>query len=142
MKLLNDKEHALLSAQAAAFVAVQTALVEASEGINPEEITAEVVIEALQANANEAALTDAQAQVTATQELLTASELALKTATARVSELETELSELEKLPATPSATITPSGDGGKETMTIAQFANKNAGDTEAILAQAKKEGLI
>lgn len=142
MKLLNDKEHALLSAQAAAFVAVQTALVEASEGITPEEITAETVIEALQGNSLQGAITEVQSQLTATQELLTASELALATATARNSELETELGELEETPATPSATITPSGDGGKETMTIAQFANKNAGDTEAILAQAKKEGLI
>lgn len=142
MKILNDKEHALLLSQSNAFVAVQTALAESSEGITPEEITAESIIEALQGNANEVALTEAQAQLTTTQDLLTASELALKTANARVSELETELAGLEEIPATPSATIAPASDGGKETMTIAQFANKNVGDTEAILAQAIKEGLI
>lgn len=142
MKLLNDKEHALLLSQSNAFVAIQTALVESSEGITPEEITADTVIEALQGNSLQGAITELQTQVDATQELLTASELALSTATARVSELETELAALEEIPATPSATITPSGDGGKETMTIAQFADKNVGDTEAILAQAIKEGLI
>lgn len=142
MKLVKKDKLAILSSHADAFIAIRTAVVDSADGVNPEEITADTIIEALQENANEAAITQAQAQVTATQELLTASESALETANARIAELETELAGLEDFPAAASATITPKGDGGKETLTIAQFADKNKGDTEAILAQAKKEGLI
>ena len=141
MKLLNDNVFAQLTAQANAFVAVQTALVESSEGITPEEITAETVIEALQGNSLHGAIAEMQTQVTATQELLTASESALEIATDRVAELEAELSELEGIPAKKPAGITPKSDGG-DTGTIAEFADKNKGDTETILAQEIKERLI
>ena len=141
MKLLTDDKFALLTGQANAFIAIQTALVEASEDMTAEDITSEAVIEALQGSVLQGALTETETQLTQTQELLAAQELALKTANDRIAELEAELDVLEITPAKKPATITPKSDGG-DPDTIAEFADKNQGDTFAILERAKKEGLI
>lgn len=142
MKILNDEKYALLSAQAAAFEAIKTAMIESSEGLDPEEITAESIVEALQGDALQGALTEVQSKLDETNKLLTASETALEAANARITELEAELAELDVTPATTTATIAPQGEAGGQAETIAEFANKNRGDTEAILAKAQKEGLI
>lgn len=142
MKILNDEKYALLSAQAAAFETIKTAMIESSEGLDPEEITAESIVEALQGDALQGALTEVQSKLDETNKLLTASETALETANARITELEAELAELDLTPATTTATIAPQGEDGGQAETIAEFANKNRGDTEAILAKAQKEGLI
>lgn len=142
MKILNDDRFAQLSAQAEAFVAIQTAMVEASEGVNPEEITSESIIEALQANTDNSALVETQTKLTETQELLTAEQLALQLANDRITALEAEVAELEKLPGANPATISSKGEPSGEPVSISAFADKNKGDTEAILAQALKEGLI
>ena len=142
MKILNDEKYALLSAQAAAFEAIKTAMIESSEGLDPEEITAESVVEALQGDALQGALTEVQSNLDATNELLTASETALETANARITELEAELAELDVTPATTTATIAPQGEAGGKAETIAEFADRNKGDTQAILKMAMEENLI
>lgn len=142
MKILNDEKYALLSAQAAAFEAIKTAMIESSEGLDPEEITAESVVEALQGDALQGAITEVQSKLDATNELLTASETALKTANARITELEAELAELDVTPATTTATIAPQSEAGGKAETIAEFADRNKGDTQAILKMAMDENLI
>lgn len=141
MKLLTDDKFALLTGQANAFIAIQTALVEASEDMTAEDITSETVIEALQGSVLQGALTETKTQLTKTEKLLAEQELALRTANDRIAELEAEMDELELTPAKKPATITPKSDGG-DPDTIAEFADKNQGDTFAILERAKKEGLI
>lgn len=82
MKILNDKDYGQLHANATAFAAIVTAMVEASEGVDPAEITSESIVAALQANADtsaiETALAEAQTQLTEAQTLLTASKLLCK----------------------------------------------------------------
>lgn len=142
MKILNDEKYALLSAQAAAFEAIKTAMIESSEGLDPEEITAESVVEALQGDALQGALTEVQSKLDATNELLTASEKAFEAANARITELEAELAELDITPATTTTTIAPQGEDGGQAETIAEFADRNKGDTQAILKMAMEENLI
>lgn len=142
MKILNDEKFALLSAQAAAFEAIKTAMIESSEGLDPEEITAESIIEALNENGNDVVLIEAQNNLTEAQTQLTEMSDKFEAANARITELEAELAELDLTPATTTATIAPQGEVGGKAETIAEFANKNRGNTEAILAKALKEGLI
>lgn len=142
MKILNDEKFALLTSQANSFLAIQTAMVEASEGVNPEEITAESIIEALNQNGNDVVLIEAQNNLTEAQAQLAEISAQLDTANTRITALEAELNELEETPAKATATIAPTGDANGETETIAEFATKNRGNTEAILAKALKEGLI
>ena len=119
----------------------QTAMVEASEDITAEDITSEVVIEALQESVLQAALTETQSSLDKANQLLTAEQEALEVANTRIAELEAEMQELEDTPATTPAEINPKSDGG-EPESIAEFANRNRGNTQAILAQALKDGLI
>lgn len=142
MKILNDEKFALLSAQADAFTAIQTAMVEASDGVKPEEITADSIIEALQADTDESELVSAQTQLTETQTLLTSEQSALATANDRITALEAEVKTLGGFPADNPASISSKGEPDGEPMTIAQFADKNKGNTQAILAMALKDGLI
>lgn len=146
MKLLNDDKYALLMGQASAFVAIQTALVEASDDMSAEDITSDMVIEALQNNDHASQMSDdlaaTQAKLDIATEQLTDSQTALEAANARIEELEAEMRELDLTPATPPASLTPKSDAGENTDTLAEFANKNKGNTQAIIAQAQKEGLI
>ena len=142
MKILNDEKFNLLQSQASAFSAVVTAMVEASEDLKPEEITADTIIEALQDNVSETLIANLQTQLIEAKELLTAEQTALQTANDRIAALEAEVEELENLPAAEPATITSSGEPNAEKMSIAEFANKNKGNTEAILEMARKENLI
>lgn len=142
MKLVKKTLLAQLQTRADAFSAIVEAVVQSSEGITAQDVTAETIIEALQDNADTEALSQAQTALDTANQQLTDAQTNLETANDRVAELEAELSELEGLPAKNPAGIAPKSDAGENTDTIADFANKNAGDTEAILAQAKKEGLI
>lgn len=146
MKLVKKTLLAQLQSQADAFNAIVAVVIESSEGTNPEDVTAETIIEALQSNAADTdltavqtALTEANNQLTQAQNQLTAEQTALETANARIQELEDELN---NDPADVTSVIVPKGDGGDNTETIAQFADKNKGNTQAILAMAVKDGLI
>ena len=142
MKLVKKTLLSQLQTRADAFDAIVDSVVKSSEGATPEDITAETIIEALQANTDDAALTEAQNKLTKTQDLLTAKQTALQTANDRITELETEVKTLEKLPGDNPAGISSKGEPDGEAMTLAQFADKNVGDTQAILAMAVKDGLI
>lgn len=142
MKLLTDDKFALLTGQANAFIAIQTALVEASEDMTAEDITSETVIEALQAATGESGDAELQTQLTEAQTQLTTAQTALETANTRITELEAEVAELDGIPATEGAKIVAKGEAGGKPVSLSEFANKNKGDTQAILEQAKKEGLI
>lgn len=142
MKLVKKTLFSQLQTRADAFDAIVNSVVQSSEGATPEDITAETIIEALQANTDDAALTEAQTKLTETQDLLTAKQTALQTATDRITELETEVKTLGGFPADKPASINSKGEPTGESMTLAQFADKNKGNTEAILAMAVEEGLI
>lgn len=142
MKLVKKDRLAIITANAEAFEAIRNTLMESNEGANPEEITAQTIIEAMEHPVLQAALTETETQLTETQALLAAETEALETANARIAELEAEMEELDATPAKEPATITPKGDASGEVETIAEFANKNIGNTQDILAMAQKDGLI
>ena len=73
----------------------------------------------------------------------------LNTATARIAELEEQLStattriaELEEEPAEPTASSTATVEPTAQEETLADFANKHAGDYASIVAEMKSRGII
>jgi hypothetical protein len=125
------------------FDAIVQAILAANEDTKAEDITAADVIEILNAAADANKGTDATAAIQQQLDTETARvavlETELETANNRIAELEADLSGTA---AEPPATIVSKGEAGGKEMTIAQFADKNKGDTQAILEQLKKEGLI
>lgn len=101
------------------------------EGLRAETVTPQMVIDALEAESD------------------TAQNAELQTALSRIQDLETENTSLTEQVANlqgsagePTATITSTGEPKGEKENIGSFADKHAGDTASILAEAKKEGLI
>lgn len=138
MKILTDKQHSDLMAQASAFVQIAEAVAQAGEDITAEDITAETVIQMVQAD-EAAEIIDLQPQLDAANARISELETQLETANSRVSELEADL---DNQPAEQSASIAPKAEASGEKMDIIDFAAKNQNDPFAILEKAEKEGLI
>lgn len=85
--------------------------------------------------------------------LLEAVQVQLDAANVQISDLQMQLqdannnivalqNEIDNIPAEAPASIAAKNEPGAKEQTLADFANKNAGDTAAIIARAKEEGLI
>ncbi len=142
MKLLNDEKFNALTAQADAFCKI-VAHITNNGDIKAEEVTAESIIEALQQESGndtdgselQSKITDLQSKNEDLQKDITAKD-------AKISELQAQLDELEETPAEQSATIVSKGDNNGKVESIVDFADKNAGNTQAILEKAQAEGLL
>lgn len=139
MKFLNDSTYNEMKEKADHFDRIVDTVLENSESIQREDVTADSIIEAMQNENPETENSELQTQLDTATARVAELETELETSNARVAELEQELDET---PAEQPATITAKGESSGEDMNIAKFADKNKGDTEAILAQAQKEGLI
>ena len=140
MKVLTDAKHAELSGQANAFNQIVTALLESADSdIKAEDITAEFIIEAVQANDEGAEVTDLRPDLDAANTRVTELEGQLETANARVAELEAEI---DRLPAEPPASISSSAEKGGEKQDLVDYAKKNQDSPLAVIEHAKKEGFI
>lgn len=138
MKVLTDKQHADLLAKANSFDQIANAIVESGEDITAEDITAETVIQMVQAD-DVAEVMDLQPELDTANARISELETELQTANDRVSELEADL---DNQPAEATATITAESEVSGEKMDIIGFANKNQDDPFAVIAEAKKQGLI
>ncbi len=142
MKFLNDEKFNALTAQADAFGKV-VAHITKSGDIKAEEVTAESIIEALQQESGDevegskllAKITDLQTKNEDLQKDITAKD-------AKIKELQAQLDEMDETPAEESAAIVSKGEQNGKSESVTEFADKNAGNTAAILAKAKEEGLL
>ena len=134
-KILRDSEYNSLKQKADNYDAVVTGIVAANDGLTAEEVTPEVITEAINASGSEDNSTELQTQLDAAVERA-------ETAESRVTGLETENANLRGSAAGESAQVTTKVEPAGENETIAAFADSHAGDTAAIWEQAKKEGLI
>jgi len=135
MKFLKDDEYLALKTKADNYGIVVSAAVSVKSDLEPETATPEQVVEALSsAQENEDNATELQTQLEAANQRA-------ETAESRVTELETENKTLKGIPAETTATVKTDADT-IEKESIAQFADKNVGNTAAILKQAKEYGLI
>jgi uncharacterized protein (DUF885 family) len=156
MKFLNDKDYNALKAKADHFDTIVAHVLANGENINAEDVTAETVIQSMQTDSDsddsklQQSVTESQ---TASSESETNSEESeveetddlqaqLDTANATIAALNEQIASFNAAPATDPGAIAPKSDPDAQEMDIATFADKNKGDTNAILARAKEEGLI
>ena len=125
-KFLKQAEFDALTAKATNYDAIVSALVKNNEGLTLEEVTPALIVNAL--------TSDNEDVINLTSQLQTSNE--------RVIELETENNELRRLPAGTPAPISSDGEPKGEVDDLASFADKNAGDTVAIINRCKAEGII
>lgn len=138
MKVLTDKQHADLLARADSFSQIVAAIVESGEDITAEDITAETVIQMVQAS-DVAEIIDLQPDLDTATARITELETELETAHSRVAELEADL---DNQPAEAPATITAESEVTGEKTDILDFAKKNQDNPFAVIEAAKKQGLI
>lgn len=141
MKVLKDNQFNEMKAKADNFDLIVDSILQNSIDMNAEDVTAQSIIDALQADPvteqpDESALQNQINQSTAENVRL---KTELDMANSRVAELQQQLDET---PAEMPAAITSKGEPGGEGVSMAQFADKNAGDTHAILNKMKEEGII
>jgi hypothetical protein len=132
-KILKDSEYTSLKLKADNYDAIVAEIVKANSNLTSEEITPEVITEAISKENEPNA--DIQAK-------LTDMETQLKTANVRITELETENANLKESAGEQPAGVKTKSEMTGEKESLKEFADKNAGDTQAILAKAKEEGFI
>lgn len=125
-KFLKQAEFDALTAKATNYDAIVSALVNNNESLTPEEVTPALIVNAL--------TSDNEDVINLTSQLETASN--------RVIELEAENKELRRLPGGTPAPIASDGEPKGSEDDLASFADKNAGDTVAILSRCVEEGII
>jgi TolA-binding protein len=150
MKFLNDNDYKSLKEKADSFDSIVNAIVGAGEEVSAADVTAETVIEALQADHGETAdagtlqqrVTELEGQVSERDTTIEELQSQVSERDTTIGELNTRIADFEGAPAEDPAQIIPEGEPSSKEEDIAAFANKNKGDTRAILEQCKKEGLI
>lgn len=136
-KLLTDKQYGELKMGADNYAQVVSAIVASNSELKPEEITADIVSQMISQST-----TEKSASVAELESALATSETNLTTAQNRIQELETENANLLAGPGADAAVISSDKETTAQTADISDFANKNAGDTLAILAECKAQGII
>ena len=124
MKFISDDKLKALEQKAAAHDAIVQALVNHNDDLKAEDVTTDMIIGAL--------TTDPE----------TTDNVELQAAKGRISELETINENLLNSAGDDTVTIVSTGEASAEAEDLASFADKNKGNTSAILAQMKSEGLI
>ncbi|MDR1436826.1 MAG: DUF1804 family protein [Candidatus Symbiothrix sp.] len=137
MKVLKDQEYASLKQKADGFDTIVAAVRKADPDTAEQEISAETVVEIINAVSETESDPDA-----ALQSALDTATAGLATANARITELETENANLRESAGDDTGTVkTKTEVSGKEE-TLADFADEHSGDTSSILDECVKTGLI
>ena len=134
MKILKDDEYNSLKQKADNYDSVVNTVTANSESLSAEDVTPDVIAEALNASTE-----SDQAEL---QTQLNAAVARANTAESRVQALETENANLRSSAAGEPAQVQTEGEPSGERETIATFADNHAGDSKLIWQKAKEEGLI
>ena len=141
MKFLNDKDYKSMAQKAEDFDKVVKAVVENGENINPDEVTSEVIISAMQQEAP-----SKEAELLTKIESLEKENASLKrdvkAKETKISELQSTIDEMDEIPAEESAAIVSKGEQNGKAESIIDFATKNQGNPFAILAEMEKQGYL
>ena len=101
------------------------------EGLTAETVTPQMVIDALEAESDNAQNAELQAALDR-----------IRVLESEKTSLTEQVANLQGSAWEETAVITSTGEPKGEKENIGSFADKHAGDTASILAEAKKEGLI
>ncbi len=132
-KFLTDSEYKTLKTRAENYDTVVKAIIESNEGIKAEDVTPELITQALTTERGD-------------QQLQTAHEKLQK----EFNQLQSRNKELEEqnqnllnsASDTPGKIISEGGEPTGNPVSLTDFANQNTDDPVAIIEQCKKEGFI
>lgn len=137
-KILKDSTYNELKSKADAFDLIMSK-VDASEDGGSIEEQANLIIQVME-DATEPLHTDSQNElIDILQAKIEDLNATINVRNVRIAELETEL---DDIPGDAPATISSKEEPTAKPDTLLDFANRNAGNTEAILAKLKEEGLL
>jgi hypothetical protein len=135
-KILTDAVYTALKQKADNYDAVVTAVVGNGEGVTADNVTPDVIAEALNATGENVNTEELQTQLTAATQRAEAAEQ-------RAQELEIENANLINSAGEDTAGIdAKGGEPGAAPESIAAFADTNAGNTAAILTEMQNQGII
>jgi septal ring factor EnvC (AmiA/AmiB activator) len=138
MKILNDNKFIDLKTKADNFELIVAAMLDSSDNMKEEDISADVIIEALK-SIDESDDSQLNAEIDALKSQLSDLQMKLTAAETKIKELEAEL---DSTPAAPTATIVAKGEPSADPMDIIDFARKNADNPFLVLEEMKKQQLI
>ncbi len=136
-KVLSNSEYTALKQSADNYKDVVSAILGLNSELKQEDITADIVKEMITQSTEESSV-----DVAGLKTSLEKAQSDLTTAQERVKELETENANLLAGPGADSAEIVAGKEADAKTTDISDFADKNVGDTLAILAECKEQGII
>ncbi|MDU1906416.1 MAG: hypothetical protein E6772_16725 [Dysgonomonas sp.] len=133
-KFMTNKELEPLQNKASTYDSIVAAILATNSNLKAEEVTAELIIEAITSNAG---ATDPELQSKFDTLQGQHNDLIVER-----NGLKEQVTNLLNSAAEDPAEISSDSEADAEPVSIADFANKNKGNTAAILEMAKKEGLI
>lgn len=142
MKCLKDEEHAALKQKADNYDAVVQSILAKNENLKAEDVTPEVIENALNdADGDDAGTSEKINQLQSKADNL---QEQLNTVTGERDALQTEVEELRELPGADSvSTKKPKAEASAVvTDDLLSFAQSNKGNTMGILAKMKEDGIL
>ena len=139
MKFLNDKDYNAIKAKAEYFDTIVETVLKNSENVKTEDVTAEMIIEAIEGSTSDDN-SDVLSQLNTANERVAQFKADLENANSKVAKLETQLKkansrvtelekEIEEIPGEQPAAISSKGEHNAEKSSVVDFANKHKGDT-------------
>lgn len=140
-KILSTAAYTALKEKADNFDKVVNSVVAKNEDLKPEDVTLEVIEAAISSDVEDPALQSAVTTLEGTVEKLNGQITSLTT---ERDDLASQVATLSELPGAESvSTAKPEAEASAvETDTVIEFANKNKGNTLAIVAEMEKAGLL
>jgi len=140
-KILSLATYTALKEKADNFDRVVNSVVAKNEDLKPEDVTLEVIEAAISSDVEDPALQSAVSTLEGTVEQLNGTITSLTT---ERDDLASQVAALSDLPGAESVSIVkPAAEASAvETDTVVEFANKNKGNTLAIVAEMEKAGLL
>lgn len=140
-KILSTAAYTVLKEKADNFDQVINSVVAKNDDLKPEDVTLEVIEAAISSDVEDPALQSAVTTLEGTVEQLNETITSLTT---ERDDLASQVAALSELPGAESvSTAKPAAEASAvETDTVVEFANKNKGNTLAIVAEMEKAGLL
>jgi len=134
-KFLKKSEYDSLKAKADNYDLIVDSIVKTNEELKPEDITPQIIVDAF---------TESQTESSVQDELDKANGRIkeLETENSTIPQLQEQIKNLKGVAAEQPGAISSKSEVGAEPKTLADFGKENAGNTQAILGELKKEGLI
>ena len=141
MKFLQDAVFTAMKQASDNWSKIVNSITQGNPDMKPEEVTPEVVIGAM-TREEDPASADLATQLAAAQADVSKKEGEIQSLTAQLAAANKEVQELKGVPSEEKPEVKADGEPTGGESDIKEFASKNAGNTAAIMAEAKRTNFI